>query len=200
MKRSLIFVLSLMLFLLGISSGAFSYTRVDVGTPAPVWDYSGEWMGTYAGNDDASEIEAIMLSEHDLGLDIAFYGKNEGDGTEGGVINLTYYDNDDILLIGPDAYKSGTHGAWEVASGDVLNFYTVKGGPNFSLFRLVPALAEGDWTNEFLPDAGQSGNPPTISHFAGYTVVPIPATIFLFGTGLIGLAGFGRIKYIFDVF
>ena len=77
MKRSLIFVLSLMLFLLGISSGAFSYTRVDVGTPAPVWDYSGEWMGTYAGNDDASEIEAIMLGEHGLGLDIEFYGKNQ---------------------------------------------------------------------------------------------------------------------------
>ena len=90
-------------------------------------------------------------------------------------------------------YNFGTHGTWIVADSDTkLEFYTVKGCPNFSLFLLNPSAAAGDWTNEFLPD--NSSNPPTISHFSGYTAAPVPepATMFLLGSGLIGLAGLRR--------
>ena len=71
-----------------------------------------------------------MLGKYGETLDIEFCGKNEGNATEGALIDLDYNDVS-------TNYKSGTHGTWAVAdSNDELEFYTVKGGTNFSFFLL----------------------------------------------------------------
>ena len=87
-------------------------------------------------------------------------------------------------------------GEWSVTPvRDVINFYAVKAGPAYAMYRVNPPDGTGSWSTYDLWAAGYAGyggnDPIEISHFTGYnsagTPVPEPTTMLLFGTGLAGL-------------
>ncbi len=95
-----------------------------------------------------------------------------------------------------------------------LQFYAVKGSDSFALFEVDPTRSAGTWNVSRLDKSnanpnGNNGGPFSISHYTGYFVddggtgtpdepepIPEPATMLLFGTGLIGFGFVVRRKYL----
>jgi len=91
-------------------------------------------------------------------------------------------------------------GTWDVIPPtDTISFYAVKAANAYAMYQVNPAAGSGSWSTFDLWLEGYGGEGELeISHFTGYnpgSPVPEPATMFLFGLGLIGLAGFGRKKF-----
>jgi hypothetical protein len=87
-------------------------------------------------------------------------------------------------------------GTWSVNAGALDTFdhvvFVLKSGNTFAAYLYEPGSAagsSGSWTTAALGDKN-------LSHFSVYTSgvreVPVPAAAWLFGSGLIGLAGFKR--------
>ena len=93
--------------------------------------------------------------------------------------------------------KTGTR-TYTPGPGDPgVTFWVAKGGPNFNLFTDSSGLAvtTGTWFTPLNP----GGNQAALSHIhyydttgGGGTQVPVPGTLVLLGTGLVGLAVSGR--------
>ncbi|BHH85021.1 PEP-CTERM sorting domain-containing protein [Desulforhopalus sp. 52FAK] len=162
----------------GYDGSYFGYTGAD---------WSGYYLGTVAGNDNKL-LEGTIRHY----LDDTTYSANL-DKIENKVGGET---SSDFSVTYSSDYKTGT---WATTNPltDAVQFYVIKGSDEWALYYLDPAQTDGKWTTEHLTNGG--GNIPEISHISvsltePVNPVPEPTTMLLFGTGLLGLAGFSRRK------
>lgn len=171
-----------------------------LGAPGTVlalsFNNSGQYMFTVSGNDpsnpsaDLSSFEAMIEAwfvdqGNPTDVDLDFYAKVDAPATS------TTEGTGDLTLTFGDEAKSG-----EWFAGVEIAFYSVKAGNQYALYWVDPASSSGTWSTEDL-FVGR-GNHPELSHLsawvnAGATVhTPEPATLMLLGSGLLGVAAFGR--------
>lgn len=159
--------------------------------------WSGYYLGTANGNDNkviANTVRYYLGNTVDVVID-----KYE-DGEENNSSSLVI-DYDDSTKISGTFSVSTTN----ADDPDAIEFYAVKGATQWALYFLDPAQSSGRWSTEHLINGGE--NTPAISHFTATLVdgsgggdpdptnaTPEPTTMLLFGTGLLGLAGWGRRK------
>jgi len=108
------------------------------------------------------------------------------------------------LTVTGDGTIEPTSGTWTYDGTGSVDYLTVKFDGVFALFEVTDGDITGDWDtsvfgNEFQSCFGGGGggrsscDPYGLSHIAVYTtVVPVPAALWLFGSGLLGLIGVAR--------
>ena len=86
---------------------------------------------------------------------------------------------------------------WDDSFG-TLDYLSFKFGSWLAVYQITGGETSGAWdldilcqTDDYCSDDGPTA---ALSHAAGYSVVPVPAAVWLFGSGLIGLAGLARRK------
>ena len=210
MKRTLIVIVTVFLFLTGsVASGlAYSHSWDD---RDEVYAEHGQFLPISENFDDLFKFKKI--GEYDYADALQQYIET-GTGDYVGTGRLENYGDQnvkdfftnsgftDITQIaisyfpGDDA-KSGW---WDVTyPGDVVQLLMVKGGTSFSIHEYDPLAIKGLWDVGHLYEVGANfaGGLPDMSFVRAYkdTVpVPEPGLLLLLGSGLIGLAAYGRRK------
>ena len=96
--------------------------------------------------------------------------------------------------------RYATVGSFFSATDPIIDYTNIANGTIDGLFTLLVTSGSRTFdTNDlFIKTFGDSGNAGfdgTITSVQTSTVVPVPATVWLFGSGLIGLIGFAKRKH-----
>jgi hypothetical protein len=98
----------------------------------------------------------------------------------------------------PDSTEALT-GTWDWDNSfGTLDYLSFKFDSWVAVYQITNGDITGSWDLEALCyDEGacnNGGQPAALSHSVGYSVVPVPAAVWLFGSGLLGLVGLARRK------
>lgn len=164
-------------------------------------------IGLYDGvNDgDASQLETILLSGNNLippdplGLDVDLQEHARVD-----VVDLSAgAESDGDLTVTGTVFKvpaetpaEAIAGTWDWTGAGSLDYLTIKFDSWLAVYEITAPTISGDWSTQALcadySACNANDKPFAISHAAGYSVVPVPAAVWLFASGLLGLIGVAR--------
>ena len=143
---------------------------------------TGNFLGVFSGNDS----ESAMLSN--LGITVTELAKVDWPATSNDGLELS------SLIFNDD--NEPTSGQWGYTGMGIVGYLVVKAGPNFAVYEYNDVIT-GNMPNTGLWDTSDLSN-KGLSHITAYqgqaSVVPVPAAVWLFGSGLIGLVGLARRK------
>ena len=162
------------------------------------------FVGVYAGN-DADALSGGGVSGEIFLDKVDWIYDADGDPSNGNqLINPQTFG--DLTISGttfkdaPDNTEA-TAGTWSYTGPESVSYITVKFDSWSALYQITGGDTSGLWDLGWIcqnvnnPDyCNSNGIAFGMSHVSAYSVVPVPAAVWLFGSGLLGLAGIARRK------
>ncbi len=137
---------------------------------------AGDFLGTFANNDSAAALDAMFP-----GLTFTQLAKVDTPAT-----------SNDGLMLSISASDEGEpiSGEWSYTGPELIDYLIVKAGNMYAVYQYTDLNTMnmrniGTWDISGLDGKG-------MSHISAYSAVPIPAAVWLFGCGLVGLFGMKR--------